>query len=401
MAREKRILIWVLVACLVSATVFYGYYRVSVVNTRGKDHVNAGFILIGDESTPYSANFIRAIDAMEMQLGDRVSVSIKSNVAVDDAEAAIRELCEIGCDIVITNSYEYGFTAKALAPDYPDIQFCSATCDNANEEPVLDNYHTFMGEIAEGWYVSGLVAGTKLNELIDSGTITPEEAWIGEVGAYPYAEVVSGFTAFLLGARQVCPTARLKVRYIYSWSNYTLERECASRLINEGCVIITQATDTIGPAVECENARVTHPVFHVSYNQSMTDVAPTTSITGSRIDWSPYICGAVEAVLEEKLIEDAVSGNVHGNDIGAGFEKGWVRMLELNSSIAPAGSEETVRQAIEDIISGKSHIFQGDYLAVDPNDPNDVWDLNTEYLENANASAPSFHYILQDIVVEE
>ncbi len=173
------------------------------------------------------------------------------------------------------------------------------------------------------------------------------------------------------------------------------------RFAQEGCVIISQHGDTIGPAVECENAKTDRPVYHVGYNEDMINVAPTTSLVGTRIDWAPYICGAVGAVLDEKRIEDAVSGNVHGNDIGAGFREGWVKMLELNPVIAPAGSEELIRETIEEIETGKRRVFQGNYVGVDPDDPDDVWDLNTEFPENQNASAPSFHYILRDVVVIE
>ncbi|MBR5741911.1 MAG: BMP family ABC transporter substrate-binding protein, partial [Firmicutes bacterium] len=272
-----------------------------------------------------------------------------------------------------------GETAKAIAAEFPGVEFCQATCENANTEPVRANYHTFMGEIYEGRYVAGLVAGLKLQELIDSGEIAADEAWIGHVGAYPYAECISGFTSFFLGVRETCPTARMRVKYAYTWSDYMLERKFAKELIEEGCVIISQDSDTIGPAVECENAKADHPVFHVSYNQDMIDVAPTTSLTGTRFDWSPYICGAVGALLDEKRIEDVIPGNVHGNDIGAGFSKGWVKMLELNRAIAPAGSEELIRRTVREIEAGKIHVFKGNYVGVDPDDPNDVWDLNTEF----------------------
>ncbi len=40
-------------------------------------------------------------------------------------------------------------------------------------------------------------------------------------------------------------------------------------------------------------------------------------------------------------------------------------------------------------------------MGVDPDNPSDVWDLNTEFPENRNASAPSFHYVLRDVIVIE
>lgn len=401
MNKEKRILGWVAAACAVCILFYFGYYLVSNALAPGKDSAKVGFVLIGDESTPYSANFIRAVEELELRYGDRVSVLIKSNVPYESTESILRELCGEGCDIIFTNSFGYGETAKKLAAEYPKVEFCQATCENANEEPVLDNYHTFMGEIYQGRHLAGMVAGLKMQEMIDSGRISAEDAWIGYVGAYPYAECISGFTSFLLGARKTCPTARMRVKYTYSWTSYVLEKQYAKDLIEEGCVIISQDGDTIGPAVECENAKADHPAYHVGYNADMIDVAPTTALIGTRIDWSPYICGAVGAVLEEKKIEDAVPGNVHGNDIGAGFEEGWVKMLELNTAIAPAGSEELIRRTIEEIENGKCRVFQGDYVGVDPNDPKDIWSLNIEFPENKYASAPAFHYILEDVIVIE
>lgn len=401
MRKEKGILIWVLIASAVCVLLFFGYYLLSTSLARGKDHASVGIVLVGDESTPYSANFIRAVEALELQYGDKVSVTVRSNVPYEDIELILRELCGLGCDIIFTNSFGYGETAKQIAAEFPDVEFCQATCENANEEPVLANYHTFMGEIYQGRYVAGLVAGLKMQEMIDGGKISAEDAWIGYVGAYPYAECISGFTAFLLGARQTCPTARMKVKYTYSWTSYMLEKEYAKELIDEGCVIISQHSDTIGPAVECENAKTNHPVYHVGYNEDMINVAPTTSLIGTRMDWAPYIMGAVGAVLDEKRIEDAIPGHVHGNDIGAGFEEGWVKMLELNPAIAPAGSEELIRKTIQQIEEGNCHVFLGDYIGVNPDDPVDIWDLNREFLENENASAPAFHYILQEVIQVE
>ena len=399
MDREKEFAGWVGVACAVCILLFFGYYVLSTALAFGKDHVKVGFVLIGDESTPYSANFIRAIETLELRYGEKVSVSVRSNVPYEDTEPVLRELCGLGCNIIFTTSFGYGEIAKEIAAEYPDVEFCQATCENANEAPVLKNYHTFMGEIYQGRYVAGLVAGLKMQEMIDAGQISADEAWIGYVGAYPYAECVSGFTSLFLGARQTCPTARMKVKYTYSWTSYMLEKEYAKDLIGEGCVIISQDGDTIGPAVECENAKADHPVYHVGYNEDMIDVAPTTSLIGTRFDWSPYICGAVGAVLDEKRIEDVIDGNVHGNDIGAGFREGWVKMLELNPAIAPAGSEDLISLTIKELEAGKCHVFQGDYTGINPDDPNDIWDLNTEFPENQNASAPAFNYILQDVIV--
>ena len=171
MAKEKTNIISAVIAAVLALGIFFGIHQIRISNDNSVDHIKVGLIYDGDASTPYSANFIRAADQLQSQLAERVTVIEKFNVPYDSAEEVIRELAVDGCDLIITNSYGYGETAKAMAAEYPDIQFCEATCDNANDEPVLDNYHTFMGEIYEGRYIAGMVAGLKLTELIDKGVI--------------------------------------------------------------------------------------------------------------------------------------------------------------------------------------------------------------------------------------
>lgn len=360
--------------------------------------IKVGIIYKGDESAPYTHSFIRAQRTLEEQYGDQLEVSIKNNVVERRADEALRALAEEGCEIVFTTSYGFGEAAKQVAKEYPEVEFCAATCDNANEEPVVDNYHTFMGEIYEGRYVSGVVAGMKLRELIDTGAIGEEEAQLGYVAAYPVAEVISGYTAFFLGVRSVVPTATMVVRYTNTWSSYQLERACALQLLDEGCVIIAQHSDTVGPAVACESYAGEHPAFSVGYNQSMLDVAPTTTLVSTRIDWTPYMLGAVEAVIEHERIESHVDAHIHGNDAGAGFEHDWVQMVELNEHVAAEGTVEAMEEVITKLKRGRFTVFKGDYLGVDPNDPSDTYDLTEGYKENENSSAPQFHYILQDVI---
>ena len=182
-------------------------------------YVKVGFIYEGDDSTPYTANFIRAQRTLESTLEDKIVVEIRANVSEKDVESALLDLIDEHCDIIFTNSFEFGQHTKKIAMEHPNIEFCQATCLNANEEPILKNYHTFMGEIYQGRFVSGVVAGMKLRELIQNGTIKAEQAKIGYVGAYPVPEVISGYTAFLLGIRSIVPSATMEVSYTHTWSN--------------------------------------------------------------------------------------------------------------------------------------------------------------------------------------
>ena len=394
--RRMRIVTVITALVMVGLFAFISFFSKKEDQTKT---IKVGFVYDGDESAPYTYNFIRAQKKLEAsEFGDRVTTVAKLNVSEEMAEKSIRELVEEGCDLIFTTSYGYGAAAKKVAAEHPEIQFCEATCDNANYDP-LPNYHTSMGEIYQGRYVSGIVAGMKLREMIEKGEITEDQARLGFVGAYPYAEVISGYTAFFLGAQSIVPSVTMDVRYTNTWTSYILEKQCAEALIEDGCVIISQHSDTIGPAVVCEEAAEKGKnVFHVGYNQSMIDVAPTTSLVSTRIDWSVYIIAATRAVLAGEEIESQVEGNVHGYDVGAGFEQGWVQVLDLNELIVPEGTDAAVQDAIEQLKKGKIRVFEGNFVGVDPQNPEDVIELRDGYAENMYASAPSFHYVLQDVI---
>lgn len=370
----------------------------------GREHektIKAGFVYVGDASTGYTNNFVKVQEAIEKKYDERVETIAKYNVPEEEVEESLKELVEKGCQLIFTTSYGYGEKTKEYAGLYPEVQFCQATCSNANEEPYFSNYHTFMGNIYQGRYISGVVAGMKLQELIEDGKITPEQAKVGYVGAYPFAEVISGYTAFFLGIRSVVPEAVMTVRYTNTWGDYHLEKQCAKDLIGEGCVIISQHSDTMGPAAACEETDRSREVYYVSYNESMGDVAPTTYLTGSKINWEPYMMKAVEAVLSDKDIEKCVRGNINGNDVGAGFENGWVQMLEINEFTAAEGTQERVKKLIREFKENRIQVFQGDYIGVNPDDPSDIIDLREGYYENEKSSAPTFHYILKGVITIE
>mgnify|MGYP000918036387 CR=1 FL=1 len=355
------------------------------------DVTKVGFVYIGDDSEAYTANFIAAQTAIEKQYGSSVKTIAKYNVAEDAVEDPLVELCEAGCDIIFTTSFGYGEVAKELAAQYPDVQFCQATCANADKETA--NYHTYMGTIYQGRYVAGIVAGMKMKELIDQGKITEDKAKIGYVAAYPYAEVISGYTAFFLGVRSVVPTATMEVNYTNSWGNYDTEKTMATAMIEDGCVIISQHSDTEGPAEACEDAyKKGGVVFHVGYNQSMIDIAPNTSRVSSRLDYAPYEVAAVQAVMDNNTIDV---------DSWAGFDKGWVAMTDLNTEIAADGTQEAMDTAINEFKDGTktaTDVFKGDYKATNPSDKADVIDLNEGFAENSTQSAPAFSYVLDDVI---
>ena len=395
----KRVYIATALTCLVILAVIIGCFQLLNLSG-GRDGLKIGFVYDNDESTPYTYNFSLAKDAVERKYGDRVEILTCSNVLDDQIEGPIRELAAKGCDIIFFNGYSE--LVAAMAPEYPNIQFCQTSYMDMSSQTVPANYHTFKGEAYQGRYVSGIAAGMKVKEMILEGIISEDQAIVGFVAAFPTSEVISGYTAFLLGVRSVVPTAVMRVHYTETWSSYAQEKSAAQQLIKDGCVILSQHTDTIGPAIACEEASQNKPVYFVGYNQSMSEVAPGTSLVTSRICWEPYVLSAVDAVMNSKKIESVVSGRVHGTDVSAGFEKGWVDIVDLNLQTAASGTQEAMDSAIEQFRRGKvDFVFQGDYTGVNPDDPTDICGLRQGYTENQNTSFPLFHYILKDIITIE
>ncbi len=395
----KRVYITMGLTCAVILAILAGWLQ--YLNLTGvRDTLTVGFIYDNDESTPYTYNFSLAKDALERKYGDQVTILTSSNVLDDKMEDPLRDLVTKGCDVIFFNGYSE--LVVKLAPDYPEVEFCQTSYMDMTDRQVPPNYHTFKGEAYQARYVSGIAAGMKIEQMISEGVIGKDEAVVGFVAAFSTSEVISGYTAFLLGVRSVVPQAVMRVRYTGTWSSYAQEKSAAQALIDEGCVVISQHTDTIGPAVACEETEGERPVYHVGYNQSMSEVAPGTSLIASRICWEPYVTAAVDAVMARKSIEKVVSGRVHGTDVSAGFEKGWVEMVDLNQQLAAPGTREAMDAAIEQFRRGKvDFVFKGDYIGVNPDDPSDTCDLREGYVENATTSFPTFRYVLQDVITVE
>ena len=392
----KRVYITTALTCLVILAVFIGCFRVLNLDG-GKDTLTVGFIYDNDESTAYTYNFSLARDAVEKTYGDKVDIFKCSNVLDDEMEEPLRMLAYKGCDIIFYNGYSK--MVMELSPEYPYNQFCQTSYMDMSGQKVPDNYHTFKGEAYQGRYVSGIVAGMKIKQMISEGTITDDQALVGFVAAFPTSEVISGYTAFLLGVRSIVPQAVMQVRYTQTWSSYAQEKNAAEQLIESGCVIISQHTDTIGPAIACEEAAESRKVYFVGYNQSMSEVAPISSLVTSRICWEPYVLGAVSAVMSNRSIESVVQGRIHGTDISAGFDMGWVEILDLNQQAAAPGTQKAIDNSVEQFRRGYTDfVFRGNYTGINPDDPNDTINLSEGYRENENTSFPLFKYMLSDII---
>ncbi len=304
--------------------------------------VKVGFIFLHDENSTYDLNFLNAAKEACEKLG--VEYLMKTNIDEnEDCQEAAEQLADAGCDIVFADSFGHEDYMIEVAREFPDVQFCHATGTKAHTEG-LSNFHNAFASIYEGRYLAGVAAGLKLNEMIENGEFTAEEAKMGYVGAFTYAEVVSGYTAFFLGARSVCPTVTMDVTFTGSWYDETAEKEAANKLIEGGCKLISQHADSMGAPTACENAGVPD----VSYNGSTLDACPNTFIVSSRINWEPYFEYIINCVASGEEIDVDWTGDIATNS---------VVLTDVNEAVAAAGTVEKIEEVKAALLDGTLRVF--------------------------------------------
>ncbi len=300
--------------------------------------VKAGFICLHDENSTYDLNFINAAKEACEAMG--IEYVLKTNIPEgQECYEAACELADAGCNFIFADSFGHEDYMIEAAKEYPEIQFCHATGTKAHTESDLTNFHNAFASIYEGRYLAGITAGMKLNEMIADGTITADQAKMGYVGAYTYAEVISGYTSFFLGARSVCPSVTMEVTFTGSWYDETAEKEGANKLIQDGCVLISQHADSMGAPTACETAGVPN----VSYNGSTASACPETFLVSSRIDWAPYFkyamgCVAAGEAIDTDWVGDISTGSVVLTDLGKNVAEGTAEAIEEAKAAMEAGT---------------------------------------------------------------
>ena len=308
--------------------------------------VKVGFITLHDENSTYDKNFIDAAKEACANLGlvENEDYFIKTNVGETEQCAEVAaDLVDAGCNIIFADSFGHEPYMIEVAKANSEVQFCHSTGTRAHTEN-LANYHNAFASIYEGRYLAGIAAGLKLNEMIEAGKFTADKAKMGYVGAFTYAEVVSGYTSFYLGAKSVCPTVTMDVTFTGSWYDETLEKEGAEKLIQGGCKLISQHADSLGAPTACENAGVPN----VSYNGSTVSACPNTYIISSRINWAPYYEMCIKAVMDGTEIPADWTGTLATNS---------VVLTDLNTTVAAEGTAEAIAAATEKLEKGEIHVF--------------------------------------------
>ena len=313
--------------------------------------VKVGFIFLHDENSTYDKNFIDAAKAACDELGIAYAQKTQIPESNDCYDAAV-ELIEVdGCNVIFADSFGHESFLIDAAKKYTDVEFCHATGTQAHTAG-LKNFHNAFASIYEGRFLAGVAAGMKLNEMIADGKITADKAKMGYVGAFTFAEVISGYTSFYLGAKSVCPTVTMDVKFTGSWYDEQLEKEAAQALINGGCVLISQHADSMGAPTACETAGVPN----VSYNGSTIAACPNTFIVSSRINWTPYFKYMIECVQKGEEIAVDWTGTI---------DTGSVVLTDVNTAVAAEGTVAKLEEVKGKLLDGSIKVFDTSTFTVE------------------------------------
>ena len=307
--------------------------------------IKVGLICLHDENSTYDLNFINGFKEAMGNLGiAEGDYMIKTNIPEgQECYDAAADLADAGCNVIFADSFGHEDYMIQAAKEFPEVQFCHATGTKAHTEG-LDNYHNAFASIYEGRFLAGVAAGMKLAEMAEAGQLKGDAPKMGYVGAFTYAEVVSGYTSFYLGAKSIVPDVTMDVTFTGSWYDETAEKEGATKLINGGADLISQHADSMGAPTACENAGVPD----VSYNGSTIDACPNTFIVSSRINWAPYYEFAVNATKNGETIPADWTGTL---------ATGSVQLTEVNEAVAAAGTQAKIDEVMAGLEDGSIHVF--------------------------------------------
>lgn len=348
--KKKILAIFLVVAIVAALAVGLTACKKDDGKTNNYPDIKIGMLCLHDRNSTYDKNFIEAMEEVQRELGLRDDqVIIKTGIPEDDTcYQEAMNLVDAGCNIIFADSFGHEAYMLKAAKKAPKVLFAHATGTRAHTEN-LPNYVNAFASIYEGRFLAGVAAGLKLNEMAKGDVATAEEAKMGYVGAYTYAEVVSGYTSFYLGAKSVCPNVTMDVQFTGSWYDETAEKEAANLLIEKGCKLISQHADSMGAPNACEAAKVPN----VSYNGSTAKACPDTFIVSSRINWAPYYKYLAEQMQNAK--GDVKKANVAKDWTGT-LATGSVELTAFGKAAA-AGTAEKVAEIKAKLEKGELHVF--------------------------------------------
>lgn len=364
------------------------------------DQLTFGLICLHDENSTYDKNFIDAAREAADQMNAKLIIRTGIPEGSECYEAAA-DLVDQGCDVIFADSFGHEDHMIRAAKEFPEVQFCHATGTKAHTEN-LSNFHNAFASIYEGRYLAGIVAGYELNEMIESGKINPEQAKMGYVGAFPTAEVVSGFTSFYLGAKSVCESVTMEVRYTNSWYSPELEEAAARALVSRGAKLISQHADSNGAPNACEDLEVPNVTYNIAFSQN------DYYLVGSTINWAPYFVYMMECVRDGKAIDTDWTGTLatgsvellaYGQDVSQevkdavqtaleGLENGTIKVFDCSTFTV---NGESLTSYLADVDTDADSVHETEVIVRD----GDVYYFN----ESVERSAPYFDIIIDGITI--
>ncbi len=344
-----------LIALLLVLSLVFAMTACGTSTTDETGDVKIGVILVHDENTGYDFAHIEGIKAATKAAGFSDDQIIwKYNISEDEnCYDTATDLVEQGCTYIFSDSYGHQSYMQQAASENEAVTFVSMTGDQAALSG-LANFKNAFNYTFESRFVSGVVAGMKLAELKADGKVADSNMdadgniKIGYVGAYPYAEVVSGYTGFYLGVKSIVDNVAMDVSYTNSWYDPTAEAEAANALVSSGCIILSQHADSTGAPSACEallSGGTT--VYCVGYNVDMLTVAPTSALTSCQNDWGVYYTYAFNNIK---------NGTEIMTDWAKGYSDGAVMISALGDSCAD-GTAAKVAEIESALKGGTLNIF--------------------------------------------
>jgi len=325
----------------------------------GRTGFKVGLLCLHGQTSTYDNNFIQAFEKACEKCGlTKDQYDIRTDVAEDYNKiyTAAKEWAEDGYAMVAADSFGHQYGLIDVAKEYPDTEFFHATGTLCTVNPDVKNFHNGFASIYEGRYLAGVVAGQRMKKDIAEGKYTADKAVIGYVGAWPYAEVISGYTSFYLGARSICPSVTMKVKYTSSWYDFRAEKDAAESLINQGCKLISQHADSMGAPLACNQ----NGIPNVCYNISTKGTCANTYLAASKINWEPYF---ERAIIQSRKRYNKEPYILNSDYCGSLHDESVVLMDDY-----VAEDKNQVEQIKDDLKNGKTHVFDTSKFTVTKTD---------------------------------
>ena len=283
---------------------------------------------VGDHGWTYQHH--EAHKAVIAKFGDKVETIHVENVSEGpDAERVIQQLAAKGNDLIFTTSFGFMNPTIKVAKRFPKVKF-----EHATGFKRAANVSTYNTRFYQGRYVAGVAAG----KLTKTNTI-------GYIASFPIPEVVMGINASYLGAKSVNPNIKIKVIWVSTWFDPGKEAAAAKALIDQGADILFQHTDSPAAMKLAEQKGI----LALGQASDMKAFGPNAQYTSLVDDWSGYVVGRVQAVID---------GSWKSTNTWGGLKDGMLTMPAWSAKV-PADVAKLADEVKAKIIAGTFHPFTG------------------------------------------